>query len=139
MIQNINKNHLICAIVFDSFDCLWLYGLPWPEIFDALTKNDLIYFSEDGGLFFLHLMLSRKVFATNSLKKNFCVGLVWDVWFYGPCQRWWNKGPLFGLFTTALPLYFTISDIVHSQIIYIKIEHWSNIDEIDKSTVIFIS
>ena len=32
---------------------------------------------------------------------------------YGLCQRWWYTGPLFGLFKSTLPLYFTISDIVH--------------------------
>ena len=33
---------------------------------------------------------------------------------YGLCQRWWYTGPLFGLFKSTLPLYFTISDIVHT-------------------------
>ena len=32
---------------------------------------------------------------------------------YGLCQRWWYTGPLFRLFKSTLPLYFTISDIVH--------------------------
>ena len=48
---------------------------------------------------------------------------LWFIWlaghslecsvFYGLCQRWWNTGLLFGLFKSSLPLYFTISDIVH--------------------------
>ena len=32
---------------------------------------------------------------------------------YGLCQTGWNRGPLFGLFLSSLPLYFTLSDIVH--------------------------
>ena len=39
----------------------------------------------------------------------------------GLCQRWWNTGPLFGLFIKALPLYFTISDIVHVILIRVSV------------------
>ena len=33
--------------------------------------------------------------------------------FFGLCQTWWNTEPLFDFFISSLPLYFTISDIVH--------------------------
>jgi hypothetical protein len=36
---------------------------------------------------------------------------IWQ--FHGLSQTWWNTEPLFGLFYSSLPLYFTISDIVH--------------------------
>jgi len=42
--------------------------------------------------------------ATLTPKRN---TVMWD--FYGLCQRWWNTGPLFRLYKSALPLYFTIS------------------------------
>ena len=41
----------------------------------------------------------------------------------GLCQRWWNTGPLFGLFISALPLYFTISDIVHGKLYQTIMNH----------------
>ena len=39
---------------------------------------------------------------------------------YGLCQRWWYTGPLLGIFKSTLPLYFTISDIVHDFLILVN-------------------
>ena len=74
MIQHRNQKYFLCAIVFE---CM-VYSDPKFLIFK--TKNGLIYFSEDEGYFF-GPMLSRKAFATNSLKYTF----VWDVWFGRDC------------------------------------------------------
>jgi hypothetical protein len=41
---------------------------PDPKFLIFKTKNGLIYFSEDGGLFLFYPLLSHKAFATNSLK-----------------------------------------------------------------------
>ena len=64
MIQNRNQKHLLCAIVFDCVDCLWLNGLP------------LIYNTKTSLSFFL-----SRTFATDLLKQTF----VLDVWFSRDC------------------------------------------------------
>ena len=65
MIQNRNQYNLLCVIVCD---CM-VY--PDPKFLIFKTKKCSHFFSEAGGWFFFTPMLSRKTFATNSLKQTF--------------------------------------------------------------------
>ena len=87
----------LCLIVCD---CM---VHPDPNFLIFETKNSLIYFSDDGGLFFGSYVTTQGI-ATISLKQTF----EWYVWFDG-------------------------------QIVYIKIEHLSNINEIYKISGTFLS
>ena len=68
LIQNRNKNNLLCTIVCD---CM-VY--PEPKFLISKTKKTASFFFEVGGWFFLipcyhqRLWLSRKTFAKNSLR-----------------------------------------------------------------------
>ena len=101
-----------CPVIFWQSHHFW----HWLSLSNQLL-NDNIIGQTPVRLFSLFFPFRLKLIFKGRIEKT-CVQIkkiqLWSVnALHGLCQRWWNTGPLFGLFISALPLYFTISDIVY--------------------------
>ena len=82
---------------FTLFDCVWLYGLPWPYFLIFKTKKTSSFFFWDRRLIFFWILCYQQDIFNKLIEINFCLGcMVWP-WLrllhhWSFVKYWWDGG-----------------------------------------------